>query len=392
MNTTLKLPLAAALAGLVSLSGCIQLLVRAAKGEITPMGIEQANEGDVWSLASTVGKETNPQTFAKAFGDLASIYMYKCMENPTLVPAEGRAELRQKAGTALLEAMQKRVPAWGADDPVLADAGAEVAGFSGKLGKCDEGKRSAQDPSGSLAQAIALATPEGRTEHVQTTAKGLDASLEQALGAGDDKVLTWASEQCSAVLPGWSYCMPRAAEGFWSKQRVDGMASTLLSLDSERVKELLPGLAAKVGKEELVGEVRKVMTSSKAVEIDSTGLDNMMAFLRDNGAWKTCEDGKGLVRSALHAPSGNTARWAIDKIVEEGCRNFDDEIIKALADDEPWVRHAAAEAVGELKIQNAKKHVDRLRTSDPYMDEGCWCRPVRDAAANSYNKLEIDAG
>lgn len=390
MNTTTTLTMAAALVALASTSGC-QLLFRAAKGELTPIGVTQATSGDVYSLASTVGSETDPAAFAKAFTGLASIYMYKCMDNPTLVPSSGSSELRQKAGTALLESMRKRVTAWGASDPVLDGASAEISGLPGKLGKCDEAKRSAQDPAGSFTQAVALALPEGRAEHVQTVAKGLDASLEQALGAGDDKVLDWVSRECGVALPEWGYCMPRAAEGFWSKGRVDGMARTLLSR-SERSKELLTGLAPKVGKEPLVDEVRKVMMGAKAVEIDSTGLDNMIAFLRENGAWKTCDDGKGLVRSALRDELRDTPIWAVEKIIEEGCRNFDDDIIKLLADDDPWVRHAAAVAVGELGIQKAKKHVDRLRTSDPYMDEGCWCRPVRDAAANAYNKLEIEAG
>lgn len=390
MTTTTKLTMAAALVALASTTGC-QLLFRAAKGELTPIGVTQATSGNIYSLASAVGSQTDPAAFAKAFTDLASVYMYKCMDNPTLVPTNGDSELRQKAGDALLEAMQQRVTAWGAGDPVLEGASAELSGVPGKLAKCDEAKRSAQDPGGKLTQALALALPDGRREHVQTVAQGLDASLEQALGAGDEKVLEWVSEACGAALPEWGYCMPRAAEGFWSTGRVDGMARTLLSR-SERAKELLAGLAPKVGKEQLVAEVRKVMTGGKAVEIDTTGLDNMMAFLRDNGAWTTCDDGKGLMHAALQLPDGNMARWAIYEIMEEGCRNFDDDIIKALASDRPWVREAAAVAVGELGIQKAKKHVDRLRTSDPYLDERCLCRPVRDAAANSYNKLEIAGG
>lgn len=386
-TTTLSV---AALVALASTSGC-QLLFRAAKGELTPIGVTQASSGDLYGLTSSVSEGTDPKAFAKAFTDLASVYMYKCMDNPTLVPSSGSSEVRQDAGARLLAAMHARVAKWGADDPVLEGAAAEISALPGKLGKCDEAKRSAQDPSGSFTQAVALALPDGRTEHVQTVAKGLDATLEQALGSGDDKnVSSWAHTECGRVLPEWGYCVPRAIEGFWSKGNIQGMAHTLLS-QSDRGAELLSSLAAKVGKEQLVGEVRKVMTSSKAVEIDSTGLDNMIKFLRDNGSWKTCDDGKGLIRAAMRTPD-STPIWAIDKIIEEGCRNFDDDIIKALASDDPWVRHMAAEAVGELKIQKAKKHVDRLRTSDPYMDEGCWCRPVRDAAANAYNKLEIEAG
>lgn len=390
MTTTTKLTMAAALVALASTAGC-SLLFRAAKGELTPMGVTQASSGDVYSLAGSVGSQTDPAAFAKAFTDLASIYMYKCMENPTMVPASGSSDLRQEAGAKLLEAMQARVAAWGDKDPVLDGASAEISGLPGKLAKCDEGKRNAQDPSGSFTQAVALATTDGRAAHVQTVAKGLDASLEQALNAGDDKVPEWVSRQCGVALPEWGYCMPRAAEGFYSKGKVDGMARVLLSY-GDRSKELLAGLGAKVGKDQLAGELRKIMTNDKSVELPSSALNTMITFLRENGGWKTCEEGKGLVRTALKAQGSEMPIWGIEKIIEEGCRNFDDDVINSLADDNPWVRHAAAVAVGELKIQKAKKHVDRLRTSDPYMDEGCWCRPVRDAAANSYNKLEIDAG
>ena len=392
MTTTTKLSVAALAVALTSSSGCVSFLVRAAKGEITPMGVTQASEGDVWSLARSVREETNPQSFAKAFADLTSVYMYKCMENPTLVPAEGKSELRDKAGAALLEAMHGRVKTWGANDPVLEGASAEISALPGKLGKCDDGKRKAQDPGGRLTEAVALAQADARAEHVQATAKGLDASLEQALDTGEDeKVVTWVTDQCGAALPERDYCVPRAVEGFYAKRRIEGLANTLL-LRSQRAEELLPGLAAKVGKDELVGEVRKVMTSDKALEVHHAGLDGLITFLRANQAWSTCDDGKGLVKASLQPQNAQLSSWAIGKLVEDGCRNFDDDIIKALASDQPWIRVAAAAAVGELKIQKAKKHVDRLRTSDPYMDEGCWCRPVRDAAANSYNKLEIDAG
>lgn len=388
MNTTTKIHVAAALAGLVSLSGC-SLLFRAAKGELTPMGVTQASYGTVSSLTSRVSSETDPQQFSKAFADLTSVYMYKCMENPTMVPEAGKQELREQAGDGLVQAMLARVAKYGVDDPVLATA--DVAGLSGKLGKCDEGKRSAQDAGGKFTQALALATADGRAEHVKTTAQGLDASLEQALGAGDAQVLEWARNTCGSVLPQWGYCMPRAAEGFYSKGRMDGLANALLS-QGDAAKALLPGLGAKVGKDQLVGEVKTFMTSGKATGVSTGGLDHMATFLRENGGWGSCEDRQGMLKASLLGEGSAASQWAIARIVEDKCRNLDDEIIKAMGSDQPWVRQAAAWAVGELKIQKAKKHVDRLRYSDPYMDEGCWCHPVRDEAANAFNKLELEGG
>lgn len=389
MNTTTKIHVAAALAGLASLSGCT-LLFRAAKGELVPVGVTQASSSDVMALTRTLGTETDPQAFAKGFVDLASIYMYKCMDAPTMVPREGKSELRDQAGEGLSQAMHARVARFGVDDPVLAAASGDIAALSGKLTKCDEGKRKAQDPSGRFSEAVALGQTDGRAEHVEQIAKTLDGSLEQALRTGDDAVRDWTNDTCGVALPVWGYCVPRAVEGLYSKQRLDGVATVFLAQGNEEAAQLLPRLAAKVGKDVLVGEVRGLMASGKASSVPPTGLDRMETFLRDNGVPGSCNDREALLRAALLAEGSETPRWAITRIVEGQCRNLDDEIIQAMGSDRPWVRQAAAWAVGELKIQKAKKHVDRLRSSDPFLDEGCWCRPVRDTAANAFNKLELE--
>ena len=49
----------------------------------------------------------------KGFVDLASIYMYKCMDAPTMVPREGKSELRDQAGEGLSQAMHARVARFG---------------------------------------------------------------------------------------------------------------------------------------------------------------------------------------------------------------------------------------------------------------------------------------
>ena len=55
-TTTTTLTLAAALVALASASGC-QLLFRAAKGELTPIGVEQATTNDLARMAGYVSND-----------------------------------------------------------------------------------------------------------------------------------------------------------------------------------------------------------------------------------------------------------------------------------------------------------------------------------------------
>ena len=96
-----------------------------------------------------------------------------------------------------------------------------------------------------------------------------------------------------------------------------------------------------------------------------------------------------MLTSALKGESSLAATWALDRIVSDQCRNLDGAVVKALASNSGAVRQKAVWTVGELSIQKAKKHVQRLQWSDPWMSEACYCYPVRDAAKNAYNKLEI---
>lgn len=393
MKTNPMLPMAAVLAGLVSLSGC-SLIVKAAKGEITPIGVQQAGSGDVSSLAQTVATTDDPAKFTRAFSDLASVYLYKCLDDPTMAAREGKAEIREQAGASLLSAMQKRVAnhELGAD-PTVAASAADIAALEGKVqAKCDAAKLAKLDTGGQLSQAVALAQPAGRDAYVEKTARALDADLEAAL-ADERSVLKWADGTCAQLLPRWGYCVPRATEAYYSKGQWDSIVTVFLSSSAKQTAEVLPTLARTVGQDQVVQDVRGYLfDKGSAPPSVPNGLEQMVVFLRANGAWGSCEEREGMLERSLHGDNSSLAQWAIGKIVEDQCHNLDDDIVESLGSDSPYVREAAAWATGELKIQKAKKHVERLRYSDPYLDEGCWCRPVRDAASNAYNKLELENG
>jgi len=390
-KTSIQLCMATAVASLLCSSGC-SLLVRAAKGELTPVGVTQASSGDVSRLARSVSSETDPQAFSKAFADLSSIYLYKCIDGPSMTPKEGKATIREAAGDQLIAAMHSRVAAFGTtDDPVLAAAAGDVAALEGRMTQCDGDKRSKLDPSGQFEQAVALAQVEGREQYMQETAEALDTELEASL-SDDTAVFGWASRTCGASLPVWGYCVPRAVEAYYSREQLDSIANVFLSRSEEQIADLLPALGAKVGNDKLVDEVRAFVIGGRASEVSTKGLDVMAQYLRDNDAWGSCDDRRGMLRSALKSERSQNATWAIGLIVADDCRNLDNELVKSMGSDSPWVREKAAWASGELKIQKAKKHLERLRYSDPYTDEGCWCHPVRDAASNAYNKLELHEG
>ncbi|MEX1364756.1 MAG: HEAT repeat domain-containing protein [Nannocystaceae bacterium] len=391
-TTTTKLHVAVLAAGLSTLSGC-SLLVRAAKGELTPVGAEQASGGDINSRLGTVRSSTDPVAFKKSFTELSSIYMYKCMEAPNMVPKEGSSDIRVRAGEGLLEAMKQRAAKIGADDPTLDAASADLAALEGRMSKCDADKRTKQDPSGLFGEALAMVGRDGREAYMNGVASSVDGDLQTAMAQSDQAVRQWVNNKCGVLLPVWGYCAPRAVEALHAEGKWASIGNVFLASNNAETDQLLPGLAAKVGQDELVDEVRSYLMSAKAVaEVSADGLESMAGFLADSGAWGSCDDRKGLLRAAMMSDNASVGVWSINHIVEEKCSNLDGELIKALGSDSPWIREKAAWASGELGIKKAKKHLERLRWSDPYMDEGCWCRPVRDAASNAYNKLEIAEG
>ncbi len=392
MMTINKLHVAVAVAGLVSTSACT-MLVRAAKGELTPVGVTQASSSEINSLSNKITTEQDPAAFTKAFTDLTSVYLYKCLENPTMAPRQGDSKIREGAGQRLLSAMHDRVAKHDlAGDPVLEAAAGDIASLQQQIEtKCEADKLAKLDISGQFAQAAQLAQPAGRDDYVQKTAAALDGDLEQAIDKQDgNAVYRWASNSCADQLPVWDYCVPRAVEAYHAHEQWDAIVTVFLSRSDKEVAELLPRLGQKMGKDKIVDEVRSYMTRSTAPASSPAGLDHMMAFLQENSAWGSCDDRKAMLQASMQGDSSSVAQWAIRRVVEDQCHNLDNAVVKALGSDSPWVRERAAWATGELTIKTAKKHVERLRWSDPYLDEGCWCHPVRDAASNAYNKLELD--
>ncbi|MCH9682271.1 MAG: hypothetical protein K0V04_12605 [Deltaproteobacteria bacterium] len=391
MKTTTTVCVAVALAGLASASGC-SMLVRAAKGELTPVGVTQASGSEIGSLSRTISSEDDPAQFTKAFTNLSSIYLYKCLENPTMAPKQGDSKIRERAGDSLLSAMHERIAGHDLQgDPVLQAASGDVAALQKQIEtKCPGDKLNKLDPTGNFAQAAALAQPAGRDDYVQKTATSFDGELEQALGGDDaNAVYQWASRSCADRLPVWDYCVPRAMEALYAKERWDSMVTVFLSRSDDHVAQLLPELGAKVGKDQLVSDVKAYMTRGSAPAASPAGLDRMVTFLRDNNAWGSCDDRKAMLQASIAGDSSQVAQWAIRRVVEDKCTNMEGVLIKALGSDSPWTRERAAWATGELDIKKAKRHLERLRWSDPYLDEGCWCHPVRDASSNAYNKLEL---
>lgn len=393
MKTHSKLPMAAVIAGLVSVSGC-SLIFKAAKGELTPLGVQQVSGHELHAMSNTVATSDDPAAFNRAFSDLTSVYLYKCVETPTKAPRDGKSEIREQAGASLLAAMQTRVAnhELGAD-PIIAASAGHLAELQQQVQtKCDAAKLANLDGRGQLAQAVELGQPAGRDAYVEKTAAALDTELEVAL-ADENSVFNWASKSCGKLLPTWGYCVPRAVEAYYSKGQWDSIVSVFLSRSEPQIAELLPNLAKKVGQDQVVKDVRGYLLGKNSqLPASPTGLGTMATFLRANDSWGSCGDRKDLIKRTLHGDNSRMSMWAITLVVEDECRDFEGDLIKSLGSDSPWVRERAAWATGELGIQKAKKHMERLRWSDPYLDEGCWCHPVRDAASNAYNKLELQNG
>ena len=388
-------PIAIVALAALSASGC-GLLVRAVKGEVTPIGADQASESDVGSLGRTLSETNDTASATKAFTDLSSIYLYKCVDSPTRVPKDGKTEIRQRAGETLVAAMEARLSKYAPGQDVTADALAERAASLQKqvATKCDADKLAKQDPGGKLATAAALTTVEGRTARAEALAAELEPELQAALGEEKNRqaVWRWTTQICPRVLPTDSYCVPRALDVLHEAGRWDTIASNFVG--GTGGDTVLPLLADRHGADTIAAETKTFLMSAAkedAASTSRTAMDRMTAYLRDSGAWGSCSDHEGSLTAKIKGEDVVSAQWAIDQIVADKCTDLGKAIVKALGSDSMSVRAKAAWAVGELDLQKAKRHVERLQWSDPGYSDGCYCYPVRDAARNAYNKLELQA-
>lgn len=374
-----------------SASGC-SLLVRAAKGELTPVGVDAIDSGGIAQRSNTLVSSTDPQAVATAFRELGSAYLYKCLEKPSKVPSQGNQELRKHAGEALLGGLQQRV----ARQPLQGDVSldAEVADLQRQIAsKCGDAGLAKHDPEGRFAAAAEIATSKGRVAYVERTGAAIDASLDAAIASDANAVRRWVDGECAPKLPAWDWCVPHAAEKLYSAKQYETLFVAVLDTSAQQGDAVLGTLAQRVGEAHLVNSVRDYLLDGRSALPSATrALDRSKAFLEAHDAWGDCNKRAAMWRRALAGGSTTAAEWALDGIVADKCRNVDDAIVKALGSDQPYVRAKAAWAVGELSLTKAKKHMERLQWSDPYLDQGCWCHPVRDAAKQAYNKLELGAG
>jgi len=390
-----RAPIAIVALAALSASGC-GLLVRAVKGEVTPIGVEQASESDVGSLGRTLAETDDAAAATKAFTDLSSIYLYKCVDSPTRVPKDGKAAVRTRAGETLVAAMESRLSKHAPGQDATADALAErAAAIQSQVStKCDADKLAKQDPGNKLATAAALTSVEGRTARADEFAAALEPELESALGEERNRqaVWRWTTQTCPKVLPSDSYCVPRALDVLHEAGRWDTIAGTFVGGNGGDT--VLPALADRHGADAIAAEAKTFLMSAAkedAASTSRTAMDRMTAYLREAGAWGSCSDLEGSLASKIKGEDVTSAQWAIDQVVADKCTDLGGAIIKALGSDSMSIRAKAAWAVGELDIRKGKRHVERLQWSDPGYSDGCYCYPVRDAARNAYNKLELQA-
>ncbi|MFO0631624.1 MAG: hypothetical protein U0168_02100 [Nannocystaceae bacterium] len=385
-----RLVVAAALV-LSTASGC-GLLVRAAKGELTPVGVEALDASGIAQRGSVLATASDSATAGAALRDLASVYLYKCLEKPSRVPQQGNSSLREAAGETMVTALGRRV----AEHPLEGDVSLddEVASLRKQIdSKCGASGLAKHDPKGHFAAAAELATSSGRTVYVERTAQSLEPGLDAAIAADAYAIRRWIDGECTRALPTWDYCVPHVAEKLFTSQRYELLFTALLDSSADQADGVLAGLSQRVGEDKLVASMKDYLLGGKATLPQTTrALDRGAEFLRAHGAWGDCSTRATMWKRAIASGTSITAQWAIDGIVAERCRNLDDVIVKALGSDQPYVRAKAAWAVGELSLTKAKKHMERLQWSDPFLDQGCWCHPVRDAAKQAYNKLELGAG
>ncbi|MBX7080122.1 MAG: hypothetical protein K1X88_13080 [Nannocystaceae bacterium] len=376
---------------LSSASGC-GLLVRAAKGELTPVGVEALDGGGITQRGATLATATDAATAGAALRDLTSVYLYKCLEKPSRVPQQGNSSLREAAGETMVAALGRRV----AEHPLAGDLSLddEVASLRQQIDrKCGAAGLAKHDPKGHFAAAAELATSSGRRAYVERTAAALEPGLDAAIAADAYAVKRWIDGECTRALPTWDYCVPHVAETLWHSQRYELLFTALLDSSADQADGVLARLSQSVGEDKVVSSVKDYLLGGKATLPETTrALDRGVEFLRAHGAWGDCSARAPMWKRAITSGPSITAQWAIEGVVAERCRNLDDVIIKALGSDQPYVRAKAAWAVGELSLTKAKKHMERLQWSDPFLDQGCFCHPVRDEAKQAFNKLELGAG
>lgn len=388
MTTTIRslcLTFAALATVTTSSSGC-SLLVRAVKGEVTPLGADGASSSDVSSLGRTLASSDDPAALNKAFADLTSIYLYKCLNSPPRVPKEGKSEIRSTAGETLVAGLQARLARHAPGDDAGADALSDKAASLTKEAttKCDADKFGKQDAPGHLAAATALTTVQGRQEVANGFATQLESHLETALGEDNDAyaVQRWASQTCPQLLSKDAYCIPHALQVLHEKGRWGTIANGFLSKDGAA----LGVLATEYGADTVVGEVQTFLleTGDTRIQRSRTVMNAMTSFLKERDAWGGCKSHSNAYKALIKGDDSVDAEWALDQTVQDKCTALGTTVIKALGSDSSRIRAKAAWAVGELDLRAGKKHVYRLRWNDPEWD-------VRDAAAEAYNKLELQA-
>ena len=148
----------------------------------------------------------------------------------------------------------------------------------------------------------------------------------------------------------------------------------------------MEALVAEHGAETVTSQVREFLFETGESRTFRTrhAMDNLTAFLRAQDAYGDCSTNSRALSSLVKSKDATDSEWALDRIVEDGCSDLGKVVIKALANDSSRVRRKAAWAVGELGLAAGRKHVYRLRWDDPDWD-------VRNAAAEAYNKLEIES-
>lgn len=366
-------------------------LVRAVKGELTPIGVDQASAGDVSTLGGKVAATDDPGEFVAAFRDLTSVYLYKCMENPSKAPRDGKADVRTRAGDALVQATTARVKRHGADDPLVGTVDAQLSSLKGQVSKCDASKLGKQDPGGKLDAAIAMMQPEGRAARVAEHEAAADETLAEAIAAGDNDLALrrWMKQTCPQLLPA-DGCYARAVDAAYDAGKWDTLVRTFLAAGPDYASTVLPGLAQRKGVDEVTDKVHTQLLGEADLPGFDAGLSQMADFLVAQERWGSCKDRKDALTRMITEGDQVTATWAMTKVVQDECRELDRVVIKSLGSDSSQVRKTAAWAIGELRIEKGKKHLDRLRYTDPYYSNGCWCHPVRDAAKLAFNKLELD--
>ncbi len=366
-------------------------LVRAVKGELTPIGVEQATDGDVSSLAGTVAATDDPAEFVAAFRDLSSVYLYKCIEDPTKVPRDGKAEVRTRAGNALVEATTARVKRYGSEDPLVGTVDDRLASLKGTISKCDDGKLRVQDPDAKLDKAIATMQRDGRAARVAEHEAAADATLADAITSDDNDLALrrWMQQSCAGLLPA-DRCYEKAVDAAYDAGKWDTLVRTFLAAGPDYAATVLPGLAERKGVKEVTDRVHTQLLGDGKLPGFDKSLQRMAEFLQMQERWGTCKDRQEPLTRMITEGDDVTAGWAIGRVVEDQCRELDAVVVRALGSDSSHVRKTAAWAIGELRIAKGKKHLDRLRYTDPYYSNGCWCHPVRDAAKLAFNKLELE--